>query len=172
MRNFKLVILSLFIFSGITATNAQANTHILTGSTSSSFLFDKSSSWSDDYDATFSLGVGYDYALTNGFQLGGQVGVNIFSGGSVMTLAIGPGYNFNTDIANSFFVSAKVGYSRVHIDAAMTDDDTFFLLKAGKRFKILENVSYVPGLQIQKVVGDNAPDPSFTIELFNFSILF
>lgn len=172
MKLFKILTLSLLISSFTALAAAHADTHIVSGSASSSLLFSKSSAWSNDYEASFSIGTGYDYALTNGFQVGGLAGLQIFSGGTYMTLAVGPGFNFSSDIANSFFTALYFGYTRLHVNNSVSDDGTFLLLKAGKRFKLFENVSYVPGLSISKTLGANEPDPSFSLDIFNFSILF
>lgn len=174
MKSFKIFALSLLI-SALTFSVSKAHAeaaHILSGSTSSSLIASQSSPWSDDYEFTFGLGVGYDYAFDNGFQLGGIFGAQLFSGGSTFTVAAGPGYNFNKDIKNSFFVAFNFGVVTEHTDALSSETDTFITLGVGKRFSILENISYVPGLKIEKELKSNSNDPSFILEVVRFSILF
>lgn len=171
MKNF-ILMLSFISVLGVTEA-VKADTHIVSGSaTSSVLLSESSSSWSDSYEATFGLGVGYDYAFTNGFQLGGETSVGIYDGGSLISLAVGPGYNFNSDIANSFFVKINLGYTKMHIDSFIDSDNTFLTLQVAKRFKLNESISFVPGIQVLKVLETDSPKPSISIDLFNFSLLF
>lgn len=167
--NKLILVLSLLLALSFQA--AVADTHILSGSTSSAIVIDQYNA-SSDYDTTLGLGVGYDYAMANGFQLGGTLSASLFDGGSIVGISAGPGYNFSSDIANSFFLAFNIGHRRLHIDSSITTDETFLSLRGAKRFKLTENVSFVPGVRAEKIIDDNAPDPSFIVDLFNFSILF
>lgn len=169
MRLFKLCLLSLVLAS---AAYAKDSAHIITGSTSSSVSASQPE-WSDSYDIDFSATLGYDYAFTGGFQLGGTAGVGIFSGGSSGTLTIGPGYNFSPDdIENSFFTTIRFGVSNLHIDSETSVTDTFISAEFAKRFKVIENVSYVPGLLVTKELGPDAADPTFNFDIFRLSLVF
>jgi len=169
MRLFKLCLLSLVLTS---SAFAKDSAHIITGSTSSSISAAKLD-WSDSYDIDFSATLGYDYAFTGGFQLGGTAGVGIFSGGSSVALTVGPGYNFSPeDVENSFFTAIRFGVVNLHIDSETSVTDTFISAEIAKRFKVLENVSYVPGLQVTKEVGSDAADPTFNFDIFRVSLVF
>lgn len=171
MNWLKMSLLSLLMISG--AALAKDTAHIISAQSSSSLLFSKTSSYSDDYEATFTLGTGYDYAFAGGFQLGATAAAAVYSGGSSFSLAVGPGYNFSSnDIENSFFVAFKGGFVTYHFDAQDSDTTAFLSLDMAKRFKIAENISYVPGLNVTKELGDDARDPSFSFEIVRFSLLF
>jgi hypothetical protein len=175
MKSFKALALSLTLTTLLmSAPKAHAEAaHILSASTSSSLLMTKDSSWSDDYNTYFSLDLGYDYAFDSGLQLGGTFGTQIYSGGSVFSIAMGPGYNFNKDIKNSFFVALNLGVITIHhSDYNSSDTSMYATFEAGKRFKILENVSYTPGLRVEKLLKSDSPDPTFSLDIVKFSLLF
>ncbi len=169
MYYLKIFCLALTIFS--TQAFSKEPVHIITGSSNSSLSFDKTSS--NAYDATFGLNFGYDRAFTSGLQFGGNFGIAVYSAGSVWSLAFGPGYNFNTDVENSFFSVLKFGFVSYHAtDSDVSDSDTFLVLEIGKRFKLMENVSFVPGIKLSKILGTYSPDPTLSIELFRLSLVF
>lgn len=167
MKSLKILVLALLV-SAVPAFAIEEG-HIISGSSNSSVEFEKVYG---SYDATFGLALGYDYAFKGGLQVGTLVGAAIFSGGSFLTLAAGPTYNFNADIENSFFAGAKVGFITAHFDAASSVTDTFMTADIGKRFKLMENVSYTPGVTVTKMLEENSADPSFSINLFRLSIIF
>lgn len=151
---------------------ARSEGHIVSASSRSALDFNESYD-NDGYDAVFSASLAYDYALPNGLQFGGGLGTVIDSGTSSWILGFGPGYNFSKDnIENSVFVAAKVGVVSTHYNENDTDTNAFISAEVGKRFKVLDNVSYVPGFYIQKVLGDNTPDPSFSFEILRLSLIF
>lgn len=171
MNYLRIFSLALVIFSAQAFSKESA--HIITGSSSSSLSLDRTSSFDDSYEATFGLNLGYDYAFSGGIQLGGNLGASIYSAGSVWALTFGPGYNFNTDVENSFYTAFKFGLISFHAtDLNVSDTDTLLMLDFGKRFKLMENVSYVPGITLTKVLGTNAPDPTITFELFRLALVF
>lgn len=171
MNYLRIFFFSLAIFS--TQAYSKESAHIVTGSSSSSLNIEKTSTFDDSYEANFGLNLGYDYAFAGGLQLGGNLGASIFSAGSVWALSFGPGYNFNTDVENSFFTSLKFGLISIHAtDLNVSDTDTLLMLDFGKRFKLMENVSYVPGVTVTKVLGKYSPDPTITLELFRLALVF
>jgi hypothetical protein len=150
---------------------AKSEGHILSGSTMSSLRLSEDS-WNHDYEPTLYIGLGYDYAFTSGLQVGGNLSTFLYSGGSYWRLSIGPTYNFNKDeIENSLFAGVKggVNYSAYNGYSKTT---SFARLEAGKRFKLFENVSYVPQVIVSKDLVENAPKADLSFEFFNFSILF
>lgn len=162
----------LVLLSLCSTAFAKDSAHILSGQTSSRVSASKPV-YDDRYDTDFGLGIGYDRAFSGGFQFGGTLGAALFSGGSLVTLNVGPGYNFSPeDVENSFYTAFRFGVQTLHINEDATDTDTFLTLEIAKRFKLMENVSYVPGVTVQKYLGSNAADPSFSLELFRLSLVF
>lgn len=170
MKFLKLCLLSLVLMSS--SAFARSEGHIVSASSRSSLNFTKGA-YSDSYKADFSVVLGYDYALSNGLQFGGSFGSSIASGSSVFALGFGPGYNFSkNNIENSVFVDAKVGVVSAHYDGDGTDTNAFVSAEVGKRFKVLDNVSYVPGFYIEKILGTNTPAASFSFEILRLSLVF
>jgi len=170
MNLLKLSVFSVLILSS--SLYAKDSAHIVTGSSQSSSNVSKNTTYDDGYDVDFSLSVGYDYAFTGGLQLGGTFGSSVYSGGSSWLISAGPGYNFSSDIENSFFAALKFGVVTYHIDSSMSDTTTYVSAEIAKRFKLMENVSYVPGIVVSKELGSNSNDPVFSIEYFRLSLVF
>ncbi|MBC7539979.1 MAG: hypothetical protein H7281_14245 [Bacteriovorax sp.] len=169
MNFCKLCCLVFFLLSN--AVFAKSEGHILSASTNSALEFNKGT-YSDSYNATFNLDVGYDYAFANGLQLGGNFETIIYSHSSVWKLGAGPAYNFNhKNIENSFFAGLKVGTISTHY-GSYTNISGFISIEGGKRFRLMENVSYVPGVIVEKILGSNTPDASFAFEFFRLSLIF
>jgi hypothetical protein len=149
---------------------AKSEGHIITASSTKSSL----SIFKDSYDevqGSFDATAAYDYSFAQGLMLGADFGTSIYSNSSFWSLAVGPGYNFNKqDIENSYYATAKVGAASSHYGSYST---TYALvtLKGGKRFKLMEHVSYVPGVSISKVFVTGS-DPTLTFEIFRIAIIF
>jgi hypothetical protein len=169
IKFYKSSLIALALMSS--AAFAKDSGHIITGSSSSSVNFSEST-YGNGYDTDFNLGVGYDYAFSGGLQVGGFLGSSIFSGGSVWSLSVGPTYNFNADIESSFYAGAKLGVISYHFDRRNSDEDTFAMVEFGKRFKLMENVSYSPAINVSKNLESNSADPSFSLALFQLSVIF
>lgn len=169
MKSLKVMALLGLLAAGSAYANPK---HIITGSTSSSLIFAQTYSNSDDYEVTFNATAGYDYVLEKNLMAGAEANLSFFDGGSFVQLAVGPGYNFSNDIANSYYASLKVGFSSLHIDRADTETNAVILAEGGKRFKINESVSYAPSLRISKELGSDSRDPSFSVDILRFALLF
>ncbi|HAZ11241.1 MAG: hypothetical protein A2X86_08285 [Bdellovibrionales bacterium GWA2_49_15] len=150
---------------------AQNSGHIISGSSESSLSFHQS----DDNEPTryFSLGTGYEYAFESGLQLGGSLFTSIWPGGYTESLSFGPGYNFNKeDLQNSFFGTIKYGVVILHNDSYSSQNLRFGTIELAKRFKIFENVSFIPGFEVSKWFSLNDSEPTWKINLLKISIFF
>jgi hypothetical protein len=164
MRIFILASLLLLSFNAF-------STEIISGSTSSS-LFLTHNDYSDKYEPTFVFHLGYDHVFTNGIQLGSDAVGSIYNNGSSYSLTVGPGYNFSPDdLLNSFYVLIKGGVV-VNDLGGSADTNAVAFVEAGKRFKILDHVSYVPGISVYQDFGPNSADPTIKIIFAKFSFLF
>lgn len=159
------ILASLFV-----ATTAfAAPSDIVSGSTNANLLFSKNSN--DKYEASFNLSTEYDHAFDNGLQVGGLLAGEFTDDTNAFTALIGPGFNLNAqDLANSFYGTVKVGFSRISVNSERNTEFTA-RAEAGKRFKLSESVSYAPGVAVTHVFVDNA-DPIFELNIFKFSFLF
>lgn len=158
--------LSVFV-----ATSAFAkNDDIITGSSNANLVLAQDSK--DDYKPTFNVAFGYDHVYAEGIQVGANLAGTFGDNYSVFTALVGPGYNFSpNDIGNSYNVDVKVGFVRAEYGST-ENTDFAAVVQAGKRFKLAENVSYAPGLEVSKVFYDNAKDPAFTFNIFKFAFIF
>ncbi|MFA6236869.1 MAG: hypothetical protein WC635_06030 [Bacteriovorax sp.] len=151
------------------SANAMSEGHIITAGSSSALVFAKG--WDNSYDAYFNLDTGYDYAFTNGYQAGASLNASIASGRSSWSLGFGPTYNFShNDIENSYYVGATAGLNYYNF-GSNSDTDGFVSVKGGKRFKLMDHVSYTPKLEVHQALVSGA-DPIITLLLFNLSVLF
>lgn len=171
MKILSIVVINLFLII-YTQTYASSDLHIVSMSNTVANLQFDESTFSDGYETTLAGAVGYDYAFKHGFQFGGNLSFSIFSGGSLWVVGLGPTYNFNEEIENSFFIGMKGGLVNYHIDRAMGYEDSFVSAEFGKRFKVFEHISYTPDIAIMKILDENSADPTFTINILKFSILF
>ncbi|MEK2688974.1 hypothetical protein [Bdellovibrio sp. GT3] len=127
-----------------------------------------------DSGTAIAASVSYLRYLQDGWQVGGEGGIQIlskaFSGtGSSETLidlaAIGA-YNFQSDLKTSFFAKAGVGLYSVR-DGADYENQFGFFLGGGKRFQILDGITYTPELRLEK---KGELDMGFNIAFLNFSL--
>jgi len=168
MNYLKLSFLFLILLSA--SVFAKSEGHIISASSTKSSL----SIFKDGFGevrGSFDATAAYDYSFAQGLMLGADFGTSIYSNSSFWSLAVGPGYNFNKqDIENSYYVTAKGGAASSHYGSYST---TYALLtlKGGKRFKLMEHVSYVPGVSISKAFLTGS-DPTLTFEIFRISIIF
>jgi hypothetical protein len=155
-----------------TSLYAKSEGHIVSASASNSSVIVYDSTNKGDYKAQFGLTTSYDHAFAHGFQFGGDFQTSFYSGGHSFTLVAGPGYNFTpNDIENSYFASIKFGVTSTKFDSE-TETNAVAVLTGAKRFKLMEHVSYVPGVRIQKIFGTDTPDPMFSFDLLKISIIF
>jgi hypothetical protein len=131
--------------------------------------------------------VGYHYQFLPGFQVGTDA-VLIFehegastsvTGTKVDTLALamlfGPTVNLPFEsLRNAFFLRPELGftYARVKIDplpSATSSTKFTFAATLGKRFQVLENVSYMPTVSVTKVVGSAV---SWGIQFLGMTVTF
>jgi hypothetical protein len=168
MSILKLGFVLLLLTSG--SVFARGEGHIITASSTKSSL----SFYKDGYNevkSSFDATAAYDYSFAQGLMLGADFGTSIYSNSSFWSLAIGPGYNFNKqDIENSYFATAKIGAASSHY-GSYSSTHALMTLKGGKRFKLMEHVSYVPGLSISKVF-EIGSDPTLTFEILRIAIIF
>jgi hypothetical protein len=169
----KKIIISAAFFLALTTLPAFAKStgEIVTGSTNAALIFSQNYK-GDDYRGRFNTNLGYDHAFEKGFEFGGEIGINISSGYSSYQFTVGPTYNFQAqDIENSYNVGVKAGILIDH-SSGYTYDNAIGTLEGGKRFKLAEGITYSPGLKITKVFGAGEADPTFTFNIFKFSLFF
>lgn len=165
----KLFVLLAFssLFGNVYAKNSA---DIFSGSTSSLFLFSQSASQS--YRTSFWAATAYDHAFSSGLQIGMTATASMQSESNIFSLTAGPAYNFNADdLENSFFVGIQGGgvstnYTSYH------SFDSIVAAEIGKRFKLAEGICYSPGFSASKALGPNSNDPTYSINIFKFSVLF
>jgi hypothetical protein len=130
-----------------------------------------------DTGTTIDLGVAYNYYVKDGWQVGGEARIQLLSEevpaalGSSRTLIdlVGVGtYNFQSDLKSSFFAKAGVGlYSVPNDDLDGYETQFGFFLGGGKRFQIMDSITYTPELRLVK---RGEIDMGIEIALINFSL--
>lgn len=126
---------------------------------------------------TIDISASYLHYLRDGWQVGGEGRLQSLSKeastiGKSATLIdiVGVGaYNFQSDLKNSFFAKAGIGFYSVLNDTNDGYDNKLGLfIGGGKRFALWNNVSYSPEARIVKR-GDI--DMGVEIALLNFSVI-
>lgn len=151
------------------ASFAKDHGHLISGSANSNLSFRESN---NSYEGIFNLNFGYDYAFDSGIQIGGVAGTAFSSGYRSYFLLLGPTYNFNKEeIENSFFVGLKAGLRSYHFT---NYSNTYALINAdaGKRFRLTDSISYVPGVEISKNLDDSSENPTLTFQILRFTLVF
>ncbi|WP_413558718.1 hypothetical protein [Bdellovibrio sp. HCB209] len=127
-----------------------------------------------DNGTAITASVSYLRYLKDGFQVGGEGGIQLLSKawsgtGESETLidiaAIGA-YNFQSDLKSSFFAKAGVGLYSVY-DTNDYENQFGFFIGGGKRIQILDGITYTPEIRIEKK-GDL--DMGFNVAFLNFSL--
>lgn len=164
-----LLMLALLLSVNLYAKNSG---HVLTGRSASEVMMVKSSS-AKSYDASFSTAVGYGYAFTNGFEFDSNFTLYIGSGSTkTIALTIGPTMNFSPDdLENSFFMAIQGGVSNFSF-GSYSNTKALGYLEVAKRFKLIDGVSYNPGVEMTKYFDDASSDPVLSINLFKISVIF
>ncbi len=127
-----------------------------------------------DSGTNITANVSYLRYLTDGWQVGGEGGLQILSkqwsgtGSSetLLTLVALGAYNFQSDIKSSFYAKAGVGLYPV-LDGTSYKSQFGFFVGGGKRFQIFNGITYTPELRLEKH-GDL--DMGFSIAFLNFSL--
>ncbi|QLY25011.1 hypothetical protein [Bdellovibrio sp. KM01] len=127
-----------------------------------------------DSGSDLTVNVSYLRYLTDGWQVGGEGGLQLlskqFSGtGSSETLItlVGIGaYNFQSDIKTSMYAKAGVGLYPV-LDGTSYKSQLGFFIGGGKRFQIFNSITYTPEVRLEKH-GDL--DMGISIAFLNFSL--
>jgi hypothetical protein len=166
----KIFLFTLMLLALATNSFARGTADIVTGAANANIYMAKDSA--DDYQTRFHVYGSYDRAFATGLQFGGALYADFGSNYSDYSLLVGPGYNFqHNDLENSFFVLARGGIV-ISKFLGHTSTNGAIHFEGAKRFKILDNVSYVPGIEISKTLGSNTADPTFAFNIFKFSIFF
>lgn len=114
--------------------------------------------------------------LTDGWQVGGEGGLQILSkewsgtgdSKTLVTLVAIGAYNFQSDIKSSLYAKAGIGlYPVLNSTASNYDTQLGFFIGGGKRFQILNGITYTPELRLEKH-GDL--DLGVNIAFLNFSL--
>jgi hypothetical protein len=123
---------------------------------------------------TFFLTAGYNYLLPNPswLQVGGSIGITASTYTSFQ-IAVGPTVNFpfDWDARNAFFVDGYLGiyYASINVAGIGASSTNFlFGFDVGKRFKLLDNVTYRPSVGIVKDTGS----VQFVLNFISFSAVF
>ncbi len=170
MKNMTTLIVAISFSLLSTTAFAKSSGEIFTASSNSNLIFSQRNY--ENYKASFNATVGYDHAFSNGFELGGTFGLSVISHYSIYALTVGPTYNIQgKDIENSYYAGFKIGM-QVENTYGYTYDNAIAIVEGGKRFKIIEGITYSPGVTITQVFGANADDPTIAINIFKFSLVF
>ncbi|MCB0403426.1 MAG: hypothetical protein KDD51_01475 [Bdellovibrionales bacterium] len=117
--------------------------------------------------AVFAIGAGYQYGLTDMFQVGGRVTFTtvgstfvILAGGTLNLNIMNPGQKIN--YADALFIQAYLGFTSAAGATSFTFEGT-----VGKRFAVLKNVAYNPELGLLVAGG-----AAFIARPLQFSVLF
>lgn len=164
-------IFTLFVL--ILSLNAFCKTegHTITGGTNAGIYAYTPTAYSD-YEMYLSLNGGYGYFMKNGFQFSLTTVLTLQSGTDILSLAMGPTYNFDPKkVEDSYFVSTLLGATFLNYETG-SDTTPLIILEAGKRFLLAENVSYVPSMALSKELDSNSADPTFSFNLIRFSFFF
>lgn len=172
----------LALFTSLSATGAFAQetkiasksevlvmpSHEVGGGASGGFKFSKN--YSD-----VSAHAYYYKFLTPEWELGGRISTGLSRGGgstfSYFNFLVGGRFNIlnsNQDVANAPFVGAYVG-TPLGTDVLSSVD---IRVEAGKRFALTSSVSYAPKIQYSRNFYSNGSAGSFSVTLFDFTLLF
>lgn len=164
------ICLAILLSMSIATAAFAKNDDVITGSTSANLVL--AEDYKDDYKPTFNMAFGYDHVYAQGYSIGGTLEGSFGDDYSTFKALVGPGYNFTpNDVANSYNVDVKIGFIRSSIG---NNEDTEFAaaVQGGKRFKLAENVSYAPGVEVSKTFADDAKGATFTFNVFRFAFIF
>jgi hypothetical protein len=166
----KKIITILTLFCSLQAF-AKTEGHIITGGTNAGIFAYTPTAYSD-YEVYLSANGGYGYFMKNGFQFSLTSVLTLQSGTDILSLAMGPTYNFDAKkVEESYFVSALLGATFFNYKSG-SDTTPLIILEGGKRFLMTENVSYVPSVAMSKELDSNSADPTFSFNLVRFSFFF
>lgn len=179
----KFLLVFAMFFCGV--VGAQEFSHMLSGESYSSLEIADSRSGTG-VDTSFSIGLGYDYYLGYGFQIGTDLGIAITNDTDVYSLLPGVTYNIFSDdkksLASAFFFKINAGvvvvdYERIVYLASSgystgRESEFVYTVELGKRFAIANNVSWVPSIKMFHVPDAADSDPSFDINFLRLSVLF
>lgn len=158
----KITFLSLFFVTAAFAAGPSHQHELKLNITESALVVGSGST-------SFALGAGYNYGLTDMFQVGGRAALTASSTSTTFTLLGGATLNLNLNgsgqrinYADALFVKALIGVTVVGAAASFTFEGT-----VGKRFAVLKNLAYTPELGLI-VAGSVA----FVARPLQFSALF
>ncbi len=172
----KILIVALVLFSAFSYAGPLKR-HMIITQTGSTASIDNNSNGNYDLN-TISLVGGYYYTLNEYLQVGGQGSYYIYSSMDDTAYSLTPGLIFNLPmkaqdgIENSFYAQLNVGYMGSTGEVS-TVSEFYYTTEIGKRFALLENLSYSPSIgMLHLPFRDGNSDPSFIINLVKISILF
>lgn len=124
---------------------------------------------------SFFITGGYNYTLPQltWLQVGGSLGLSALPNVTSFQVAVGPTVNFpfDWDLRNSFFVDGYLGIYYASVGAGtISASSTNFLFgfDVGKRFRLLDNVTYRPSVGIVKDTGN----VQIVLNFISFSVVF
>jgi hypothetical protein len=157
---------------------------IIRGSSSSLEL--SNNDYGTGIDSAFSLGLSYDYSLSQGFQVGTDLSVSITDLSNVYSILPGVTYNIFVDnqesLNSAYFIKLNTGVVIVDFKSAIfysgrsafspSTSEFVYTLRLGKRFLLAENISWSPSIQMTHAPDAFDSDPSVTIQLFKIDVTF
>lgn len=171
----KKILCTVLLFATALCFAKEFKPHMVSASSMGAANFTKEYS---NYDLdTININAGYFYAINKYIQLGGELSYTILHSFADTLYTVAPGVIFNyaynpTDgIEDSFFAHLSTGWSGA-TGYGEGATQNFYALDLGKRFSLLENVSYSPSILMVYSPDSENSDPSFHFNFLKLTIHF